>query len=348
LFLTILNPADYLAGFLFFIFAGLKHKTMKHLAVLIFALLFVAHTANAQLYIDNLRVLPKIQAGPTFLVISGDINSRAAKEYIALWNKYWPYAKLKVISSDDVAKHLNEESSYITLTTEFHPAYNDGRRYWGSAIYTKLRVWTCNPRPLNSMDAKYTDFWQEYFYGSDVLASYTLVIGGSIADFKGKGKEVVFPKIFIDKDNEEPAHNAPIMQCASGFMRNYIQQIVLGLGTGSNPSKNTVNKETITKLTSDTLYVPQIFLNDELPEKLFSEYPYPYKVVSLFELNKKLVENGPAFYYIHGHRPQDHMCVGVANSKTGEFIYINNALLWSQSYKRELDVLVKKIQKSNK
>jgi hypothetical protein len=111
---------------------------------------------------------------------------------------------------------------------------------------------------------------------------------------------------------------------------------------------HTVNKETITKLTSDTLYVPQIFLNDELPEKLFSEYPYPYKVVSLFELNKKLVENGPAFYYIHGHRPQDHMCVGVANSKTGEFIYINNALLWSQSYKRELDALVKKIQKSNK
>lgn len=344
--ITFLNPADYLAGFFIFYIRSRKTQTMKRLAAIFLFLFAVANTAYSQLHVDNLKkVLPKIQEGPTYVVVGGDIKSNAAKDYMVLWDKYWPYAKLTFISPGEITKHLNANSSFITIAkfkTDPVPGTN-GSIGWAGYRETELKIWTCTkPGSLNSTARDpYSDISNEYSWG-DYVARYPFHRVG----YDKKAPRVSFPEIFFDPKEEDTEGHTPDTTLAAGFMRNYIQQIILAFRDNKEEwSQERLNKTAVSKLKTDTLYIPRWIVESySLPEKFFSEYPYPYKVVSRGELNKMLVENSTTFYYLDGHKFPAFIFLKIIDSKTGEVVYLDRSTV-TRSYKTEMDKLGKKIGK---
>src|SRR5690606_28263853 len=90
-------------------------------------------------------------------------------------------------------------------------------------------------------------------------------------------------------------------------------------------------KDKMQKLKTETLYVPDyIFIkrnkfkgteSERFEEKeLMEGYKFPYKIVSIEELNSKIL-NGEEFLYLSYIRSNTDKFISVINSKTGEVIY---------------------------
>ncbi len=110
----------------------------------------------------------------------------------------------------------------------------------------------------------------------------------------------------------------------------------------------------LSKLRGDTLYVPEYTLikfdkviGDESArhevEVLFKKYPYPYKVVSIDELAKKLENDSKPIYYLSYIKSGINKYISVINGKTGDILYTDYSAMFNNIKDKNLGKLAKAI-----
>lgn len=116
-----------------------------------------------------------------------------------------------------------------------------------------------------------------------------------------------------------------------GYLKNYLQKINNDLSRNANFNcyDEFVNKEKLRELQSKKLIFTDEIVrkdvtigsrNDRELNELLSEYKYDHEVISIDELNKRILNN-EEFYYFTYTQINAKKIMTITNSKTGEVIY---------------------------
>tara|TARA_B100000963_G_C22520280_1_gene622722 strand:- start:76 stop:1032 length:957 start_codon:yes stop_codon:yes gene_type:complete len=113
----------------------------------------------------------------------------------------------------------------------------------------------------------------------------------------------------------------------------------------------------LSHLKNNTLYIPEYtlikfaaFTGDESKrhnvKKLFKNYPYPYKILSMEELSEKALHSEKPLYYLSYIKSCTDKFVSVVNAKTGELLYSDYSPASYNIKDKNLKKLAKKIKQS--
>ena len=121
---------------------------------------------------------------------------------------------------------------------------------------------------------------------------------------------------------------------SAGILANYIQQLTILLNKGEIRETKApfYNKDEFKKLASETLFIPDYVMtkfaknaDDESKKfdtkEIFDGFNLNYKLLSLEELNDKILNNPTPIYYLLFIKTLNEKFITVTNSKTGEIIY---------------------------
>ena len=292
-------------------------------------LVFISFQAvSAQLSINYLKEsLPIIKNNTTYVVI-GDLDSPEAKVYMDLYKKYWTISKIEFIAIEDMRKHYKENTPFITFSKVDESIYSSK----GSIDYTSYEwdLWICNARGVKKLDK------EGPYYHRDKVANYqlTFTYGGN-----GDGKNKYF----------EPEEAIEIFK--PGNAKNVIQWVNACLEDGQEfqYGNSFTDKAELDNLKKGTLYVPkEIFDTPADITEFFAKYPYKYEVVSLDDLDDKIMEDEDGFYYLHFLCTRVYRVPSVINSKTGKVIYARNMIALASKVKiikRDIETLTSTIGK---
>jgi hypothetical protein len=141
-----------------------------------------------------------------------------------------------------------------------------------------------------------------------------------------------------------------------GMLKNYIQMTTAMLARGKT-GETTIKKEELKNLKSDTLYVPEYIkyvsglagvgrtaATD--PRELFSSYKHNYSVVSVADLNKKIMQSTSDMYYIMFISGMGGNTLYVVNGFTGTVVYSTNITLGTSLDSGDIKDLSQKVNKS--
>ncbi len=144
-----------------------------------------------------------------------------------------------------------------------------------------------------------------------------------------------------------------------GMLKNQIQCLMSYLNKGGFLMRyeDSANKTELSKLKYEVLYVPDYTLIRLDPyrssetekyeeKKIFGSYKEPYKIISIADLNKRILTEKTAFYYLVYVRQFKDIYVSVVNSLTGEIVYSTYKYGSYNISSKDLKKLNKKIQKS--
>ena len=121
----------------------------------------------------------------------------------------------------------------------------------------------------------------------------------------------------------------------AGVLSNYLQQLctLLEKGNECNAKTEIANTAELQKMAGSTLFVPDYVLtkfaknsDDEskkyTEKEIFEGITLSYKLLSLDQLNEKIVNSSAPFYYLLFVKTPTEKFVTVTQSQTGEIIYL--------------------------
>lgn len=255
-------------------------------------------------------------------------------EFDSIIKKYWDITKFEFVSLTEFEKNREK---YI------FPKYS----------YLKFE---------NYSWAKQHEFSNWFFLN--------LKIGYStIKKFKKNGKsdlkEVSLATVYLSrimnlKYREPKDYNSgnSIVNYNVGFFKNYVQFINSSLkgNTSFNCLDEYINNSKLKELKTKKLFILQninqnyqMVLHKETDpniKELLSKYNYSYELISLDDLQKKILNNEEDFYYLLYSQINENQILSITNSKTGDIIF--NYL--KKSYyldKSDFKLISAKIEKSN-
>ncbi|WP_269227087.1 hypothetical protein [Flavobacterium eburneipallidum] len=291
---------------------------------LAFLFLFISFVSKAQISVSNADEINKIKNTTTYIAMK-DPNSVIAKEYAAIFQKYWTISKIEFIEYSDIYKYLNSKSSFLTIggyvtDVNSHTIYSGGRGFGVDYSHTHiyLELWKCSDKFLGkSQDAK--DFKEKDKTQISRLELFT--------DFP----TLMMPSNLYKTDYDADGH---IRNWGLGLFKNHIQNMVsyLNKGTEKRLFSEIVNANELKKLNKETLYIPDyiftkfnMFTGDESKKHdtkdILNDYKFKYEIVSSTDLNKKILNDDSVFYYLQYIKSSTDKYVSVINSQTGEIVY---------------------------
>lgn len=254
-----------------------------------------------------------------------DPNSPKAEEYIKTIKKNWTISKVEFISNDDIQAHLAPENSFLTVNavSQSHPVSNGSSvRY--NTIFVYLELWVGSDKFFKNIKNK------------PILNTKDRI---SIARIELFPDSRVLHDLYLLKKTDYD-FGGHIRNWSPGILQNYIQLLMEYLNKGQIQSlySRISNERELKNLTNEVLYVPDYVLirltasltdeNSKHNEKeLFEKYRYNYKVISINELNNKILNDTKAFYYLIYVKSNTDKYICVINSLTGEIIYANRSAL---------------------
>jgi hypothetical protein len=304
LFLTILNPADYLAGFCFFIYFGAhKIKIMKKLITILLALLFITQAAQAQLKITNTKLLPLLKGSTTYVVI-GEKSSDEAKIYMDLYKKYWTFSTPEFITVKQMKEHYKPGNSFITFSRVETSYYKKD----GSVSYTSNQwdFWVCTEKGIKKKEGPY--------YHCDEVAKYFMTFG-----YGGEG----------DGRNTYIEPEEAIGLFTPGKAKNIIQwaNTCLEKGESKDNGSAITDKDELAKVKKGILLIPNdIFESPDDAKKIMANYPHKFELVDADELDDKIYTTDDEFYYLAFNCNKLFRVVSVKNAKTGQVVFARNMI----------------------
>ncbi|QBZ97242.1 hypothetical protein [Flavobacterium sangjuense] len=291
-----------------------------------------------QIAITNVSEIAKIKNGTTFFAMSNPASPKAAA-YVEAIKKNWTLSKVECIKYTEVEKNIAPNNSFVTITANMTSS-NSTMENTESHIY--LELWTTNG------NYTYDPKKRKHFNQADKISLATIEL---FADFTAQN----YPSSLYKMDYDASGH---LENWSAGIVANYIQQMTILLNKGEIREAKTVfyNKDELKKLASETLFIPDYVMtkfsknaDDESKKfetkEIFEGYNLTYKLLSLEELNDKILSNPTPFYYLLFIKTKDGKFVTVTNSKTGEIIYTEYSGSPSNFKSSDLKELQKAIQK---
>ncbi len=304
---------------------------LKHVFIILSITCFIK-TGYSQISIDNLKELPKIKQGTTFVVMR-DTTTSIAKTYMDIYRSEWKFSKLAFIQLEDVDKNMTPTSSFITIgdnttTTQSYtradpnrrigptnPALKPGISYSNTHIY--LELWTCN---------------ESYFSQTNKAAfkPYHPVTVAHIELFTDY-EVMAHPDLLYEMDYDGGGH---IRNWSPGILKNYLRLLhkLLDRNEKRWQYANEINEKALAKLKRDTLFVPDYILvkfnkrtgNESKKhdkKDVFKDYKYKYALISAEALSQKILETDKPFYYLIYVKGSTDKYISVFNAQTGDMIY---------------------------
>lgn len=235
----------------------------------------------------------------------------------------WTYSKIEIIDEKDYSKYENKDkAAFLTMKVHF---WNN--RY--SGLYYEMWQRKVKKDALRNQE--------DDFYGR-----FELILDNKLKKRLENADEKKAIKI-ISEDLKDIRNFTPVL------VGSYLKTIDFSLREkvkmcgGSTPKP--LIKDDLGKLIEDTLYISNDLINEEdkfEEDDFVKKYIYPYRFITLEELEDMLTANKKFFYYISLGE-----YVAVNDSKTGELLY------WTRNYiprtkKSEIKDLAKAIKKKSK
>lgn len=294
--------------------------------------------SHSQITITNTAEITKIKTGTTFFAMKDPASPKAAA-YVDAIKKNWTLSKVECIKYTDVEKNIAPNNSFVTIGANMTSS-NSTMENTETRIY--LELWTTNG------NYTYDSKKRKHFNQTDKISLATIEL---FADFTAQN----YPSSLYKMDYDASGH---LENWSSGIVANYIQQVTILLNKGETREAKTAiyNKEEIKKLASETLFIPDYIMtkfsknaDDESkkyePKEIFDGFNLNYKLLSLGELNDKILNNSTPFYYLLFIKTINEKFVTVTNSKTGEIIYSEYSGSPSNFRSSDLKDLQKTVQK---
>ncbi|MEL6976519.1 MAG: hypothetical protein AAGL29_14150 [Bacteroidota bacterium] len=250
------------------------------------------------------KTFDKLKTTTTYFALPDVCNSSELKSVIA---SVWTFNKIEFVPSD---------------------AFRNNRKKYVSPENLLI-----NLRDLEftvSKDGLPAGFFGKFYF---LVSTYKSVKETSKGEVKGDFLDI--SEIYLSKNllYEEEGQTQYCLNL--GLIKNYFQLLNRKLSNSENLKMNDgiVDKETLATLKSKTLYLPwklkegldeeQVEYQKKLIEKTLSKYEFDYKIVSYSELGDRIL-NGEDIYYVNETPFFRFYILSIANSKTGEIIYLNN------------------------
>lgn len=294
--------------------------------------------SHSQITITNTAEITKIKTGTTFFAMKDPASPKAAA-YVDAIKKNWTLSKVECIKYTDVEKNIAPNNSFVTIGANMTSS-NSTMENTETRIY--LELWTTNG------NYTYDSKKRKHFNQTDKISLATIEL---FADFTAQN----YPSSLYKMDYDSSGH---LENWSAGIVANYIQQVTILLNKGETREAKTAiyNKEEIKKLASETLFIPDYIMtkfsknaDDESkkyePKEIFDGFNLNYKLLSLGELNDKILNNSTPFYYLLFIKTINEKFVTVTNSKTGEIIYSEYSGSPSNFRSSDLKDLQKTVQK---
>jgi hypothetical protein len=259
-----------------------------------------------QVNISDMKGVLKLK-GKTTCLIMKDTASPNAKEFKAVFRKYWTFSKIEFINSKNIFDNISSESSFLS----FDATISGNNRLFDFVL------WTPTTKLIRKKQFTFDD--------KTVLANIGLITDDDVALIRD-------PAIINSLDFDGEGH---IQNWGAGILKNYIQQLMGYFEEGKwdtrHQYKNTKEPEKLKLLQAQTLYVPDYILNKhDLSEldpgkfdsnELCKPYAFKYELISRKELNKKITTENKSFYYLLYVRIDLVKYISIVDSQTGEIIY---------------------------
>lgn len=240
----------------------------------------------------------RFKKSTVYFVIPNYLINDQEEEFEAAIKKGWTYNQIEIINEKDFNKYSNEKyAAFFTLS------------------YT---LWN------GSFSSLYFELWQKRIEKVKILGE-KLVFGNLNLDitcqfraklYNSRGKEI--DKLLNGK--------VPVTNFKPAILVAYLQHMSFCLNRTDKKILKDIENEELTKLTEDTLYITanllQIFspykdcAEEDIVEKVMKLYPYPYKLISMDELESKLSSN-PNFFYTLYFYNDTHFII----MKKDKFVY---------------------------
>ncbi len=331
----------------------MKYKIKTLLSIIFFCFYFTIN-AYSQISISNFEQISRIKNGTTYVVMN-DPNLEKNKDYIDVLKNNWTISKIQFIKYSEIDNYMSPQSSFLTLDDYFiNKRFSELKKKYDKEKGNKRKILE------NSIESHFgLSLWtfdEKHFQNSE------------------KNKEIeskdIFDIAYIPLQREFASTYNPynlyenygsgghIRNWGPGILKNYIQTLMYNLDKNENRwlYLGIHDNNEIKNLKEKTLYIPDYVLikfnsfngdetskNDE--KSLFGSYKLNYKIISTDELNKKILEDKEAFYYLVYVKDRTDKYVYVVNSLTGEIIYSNYTPLSYNIKSSDLKSIQKEIVK---
>lgn len=316
--------------------------------IVLFILFFKTSTSFSQILIETTSENERIKNGTTYVVINDSLSDKI-KQYMSVLKKYWTHSKIEFTTISEIDKTMAPENSYLmfgstTNTTTSIRTGSYGFQREGvsaSCTYIYLELFTIKQEVFKAKRKKY-----KFNYKDKIkIARIDL-----FTDFKAvQDVNLIFNSNFDG--------NGHIYNWGPGILKNNIQTLMDYLRKNEVVQlKNEIENDIALKeLKDQTLFVPDyIFIKynkfngneskklDE--EDIFEDYKNKFTVVSIDELNNKILKETKPFYYLIYIRSCTQKFINVVNSSTGEIIYSEYSAISYNIKTKDLRRLYKKTQ----
>lgn len=279
--------------------------------------------AHAQFEVKKADALSLVQDGTTYLAMK-DPASEKAKPFLEALRTGWKLSKVEAIRYADIDSHLAPGASFLTFdgyvtTTQSMTMYNDGSTRYGvraenSHVY--LSLWTCDPKRFKEGKAPATD---------DVKIPLARV--ELYPDFPTLDD----PRNIYNTDADADGH---LRNWTPGLFQNQLQALSGYLKAGRKRSlfDGEEDAASLARLKTDTLFVPDYvlvkfnrFTGDESKRhdaaEIFEDYPFPYRIVPVAELDRKIRTDSASFLYLSYVKSSTDKFVSVFDARDGRMVY---------------------------
>lgn len=286
-----------------------KLSFLSFIAIALFPLF-----SAAQITITNTAEVAKIKQGTTYFAMK-DPASPKAIAYVDAIKKAWTLSKVECIKYTDVEKNIAPNNSFVTIGANMTTS-NSTLASTETRIY--LELWTTNGKYT------YDPKKRRHFNQADKISIATIEL---FADYYAQNNPSSLYKMDYDADGH-------FKNWSPGIIANYLQQLtsLLNKGTDCLAKTEIANKEELKKMASSTLFIPDYVMikflknSDDESKKyedkeIFDSFSQSYKLLSLTELNDKILNSPTPFYYLLFIKTNSDKYVTITNSQTGEIIY---------------------------
>ena len=295
-------------------------------------------TVSAQVSITNTSLLSKVKEGTTYIAMK-DPKSPKAAAYVAAANKFWTFSKVACIAYKEVEQHIQPNASFITISGSISSSNNSSAN---TETRVFLELWTTNGKYT------YDPKKRRHFNQEDKISIATIEL---FPDYNTQAN----PNWLYSLDYDASGH---LKNWGDGIYSNMLQMLCTALTIGQERQykEEFIDAKQVNALSSTSLYLPNYVLTKFLKnsgdesnkyeeKELMKDYPFSYKIVSIEELNTKIINSDTNIYYLLLIKTGNERFVTVTNSITGTIIYSSFSSSSTSLKSSDLKLLAKTISK---
>jgi hypothetical protein len=303
---------------------------MKRVALLFFAFVILSNVARAQFILKNLKELPRLKDGITYVVVS-DTKAGECSSLMRVFKDVWTFNTVEFITRDEVVSKISPSSSFISVIN-FVIAERDGDFYMNRQ-YSRIEFWTTGSKvPGAEETVGLPKGNKRVTIGR--FEMFSVFSAGGNAE-----KKESFSEINCGKGN--------VLWWSHGIIKNYLQMLTTDLKMDKPYDlyrKINIASEMHT-LKNDTLFIPEYIFDDQglimgfnksrsSGDEFLAKYKAPYKIISNDDLSSKiLTASKPFYYFLCLKRGMIEKFLMVVNAKTGAVVYSTYSLAGSFNFK---------------